>query len=1113
MSRIKSFFHSLVQYLPVTVLHLAILAIFLTNFSFDRFFIGWDAINPELNYGLNFHRSFFAGWQENYGVGALTGHGFAALLPHTLISFLISLITPIWANRQIVTFLCLYVGALGMYVLMEKILKELVANKMDNQKHLLTVLPWVSLAASFFYLFNLATIQIFFIQLEAFIFHYAGLPWMFLTLILFIEKPSKKNAFFLFLTNFIFSVQAFVPSLFVSYIGAVVLFMVVVLISKRPFVKTFRNLLTTAFIIFCANAYWFLVFAYYTLFKSSSFLTAYNNLISTPDFVDKSAKYGDFKSVALLKSFFLDGYQYKEYMFQPWLNHFQIPVVQGIGYAFFAVICLGVVLGILKSKAWKIRGMFLFSVFFFANIAISTFPFSLLIQSLQKISPTFAQAFRTSFSKFGLGLGFSYSVFFGIGVFLVLQFLNRFIPRKLFLRALTVIVLICLVYYGSPIFQGNFLYKNLKVKIPSSYQEMIHYFNTQPDGRIADFPQDCAEGWSTYNWGYLGSGFLWYGIKQPILARTFDVWSHTNEQYYWEILTALQQQDFPLADQILQKYNVRWIVYDENKVHCRNNDALLYSDKFLDFLKSAPNYAISQRWDEGTQKPITVFERKNEASQSFLFTVQDPENIGPEVEWLNADRAYMSEGNYFSDAQKPYDAFYPFRSLFSRRNPDEKKLITEETTDFFILREMLPDHQKQLQVPSLAKMGARIPIQLSLGTDQISVVAALPQIFIDTARISTDPSFDIKTSLNFNQNKDLQIFLNGKEVLNKNGKYESTLAINTDNTLLILNQNNQTLFKWQSKNDPEFNQFISKETDYVLQDTAQGTHLLTVKVPKISSLEKDFTANKELLQYLPVPCGQTNSSDDNKYEISHSTDNSYIRMISQQSSQCLRIPLEDLAHDQGYLAEITLRKNSGLDPRLQFGTYSQSFLIDSYLTNRYSLFEKHTFLLPPTSTLEQGYIFSLQNSASTSQVSSNDIQEFKITPFPYSFLESLRVSATKEKGNSTQSSSLLSNIQHPNETVYFVTVNNSSPTSTDQNLVLSQDFDSGWIALKMDSFHSQLLSSRKMNSWQNSWQLPSGQYKVMIFYWPELLTILGFAFLISTFLFFLSSFLHKKRFS
>ena len=42
-------------------------------------------------------------------------------------------------------------------------------------------------------------------------------------------------------------------------------------------------------------------------------------------------------------------------------------------------------------------------------------------------------------------------------------------------------------------------------------------------------------GWNYYDWGYRGSGFLWYGIKQPILDRAFDVWDKSSEKYYEEI--------------------------------------------------------------------------------------------------------------------------------------------------------------------------------------------------------------------------------------------------------------------------------------------------------------------------------------------------------------------------------------------------------------------------------------------------------------------------------------------------------------------------------------------------------------------------------------------------
>ena len=95
------------------------------------------------------------------------------------------------------------------------------------------------------------------------------------------------------------------------------------------------------------------------------------------------------------------------------------------------------------------------------------------------------------------------------------------------------LAIIALLAYSLPSFQGNFLYKRTRLTIPKDYFQLFTFLSSQDTkSRILNLPQG-GQGWTPYNWGYSGSGFLWYGIEQPILDRAFDVWSNFNENYYW----------------------------------------------------------------------------------------------------------------------------------------------------------------------------------------------------------------------------------------------------------------------------------------------------------------------------------------------------------------------------------------------------------------------------------------------------------------------------------------------------------------------------------------------------------------------------------------------------
>ena len=95
----------------------------------------------------------------------------------------------------------------------------------------------------------------------------------------------------------------------------------------------------------------------------------------------------------------------------------------------------------------------------------------------------------------------------------------------------------------------------MRKSIPKDYSDLFGFFKKQnPNGRIANLPQGSFWGWTNYRFGIKGSGFIWYGIKQPILDRAFDVWNLKNEQYYWELSTALQKKNPTELNKIFQKY-------------------------------------------------------------------------------------------------------------------------------------------------------------------------------------------------------------------------------------------------------------------------------------------------------------------------------------------------------------------------------------------------------------------------------------------------------------------------------------------------------------------------------------------------------------------------------
>ena len=61
-------------------------------------------------------------------------------------------------------------------------------------------------------------------------------------------------------------------------------------------------------------------------------------------------------------------------------------------------------------------------------------------------------------------------------------------------------------------------------------------------------------------------------------------------------------------------------------------------------------------------------------------------------------------------------------------------------------------------------------------------------------------------------------------------------------------------------------------------------------------------------------------------------------------------------------------------------------------------------------------------------------------------------------------------------------------------LVLSQGYDSGWIAIGFPNY--KLLKHVKVNSWENGWMVSDSNH-IIILFWPQYLEFAGFVLLIT----------------
>ncbi len=644
---------------PIWTLLALELALFAVNFKPQSFLLGWDNLLPEFNFPLNLTRSLFGVWQEYRGLGLYDGMAHAANLVHTLFLWLMALVLPTNVLRWVFTFLMHGLGGLGMFFL----LKHLLSPRSERQIAIF--------AGALFYLLNLATIQMFYTPLEAFAVHFAALPWLALTLIYYLENGTiPKLALFLDVA-LLTTPQYFVPTLILPV--AVLLTLICGFYLVQNFRQYFKRVGQTALGFALVNAFWLLPYLVGLPQNAAVIASAKINQMASSEILARNRAFGDFKDVMLLRGFSLN---YDDlvsgdsfgFMMAPWRQRLFSPTGTILAWGLAGLALLGAIVSLRRSRRqfWPFLGTALFAFFLLGN----DIPWlSQLTQQLYERIPFFAEAYRLPFTKFSLLWAASYSVFIALGVEALIAYCARLSPKMAWVPA--VLVIGATAYLSLPAWNGNFFYANLRLKLPAEYQELFKFMRQQnPQERVALLPQPAYWSWKFYRWGYRGSGFLWYGLPQPTLDRAFDPWSRENENYYWELSQALYSKDAGAFAKVLTKYQVGFIIVDENLVSASHNRAL-FNDETTELLQRTTEVKPLANFGN-----LHVYQHQH-SGKSFVEVKAALPRVGPNYLWSDQDKAFQDLDDYTSEQN--YDYFYPARSLFTKRAVDEREFKIKET--------------------------------------------------------------------------------------------------------------------------------------------------------------------------------------------------------------------------------------------------------------------------------------------------------------------------------------------------------------------------------------------------------------------------------------------------
>lgn len=707
------FFSRLKPYIPIFVLVSIELILFYLNYVPKTYFLGWDNLFPELNFGENIKRSFFAIWEQYRGLGFLDGMSFAANLPHYVFLYITSLFLPQNLLRYFFNFLMHFLGGAGIYFLIRKLF-----NSNPNR----TILGFLG---ALFYLFNLATIQMFYTPYELFSVHFAFLPWLILFATKYLEKGFKKDLVIFAILSLISTPQAHVPTIFIVYLFALFTTITFYILKERK--RALKKALIIIFATIIMNSFWGLPYAYYGLTNSKTTVDSKVNQMSTESVYLNNKARGDFLSVALLKGFWLDYTDTQnngknDYIMPVWREYSQTTPFIISGLLFFFLSVAGAIIALLKKdrKIYPFIFLFLFSFLMLGNnIPVFNSVFNFFYNHV----PLFSQIFRFTFTKFSILYVFSFSILLTVALSAILQSGKKLKSSRIILPVGFAIILL---YYSFPVFQGQFIYKNLRVEIPDEYFQLVSYFKKQgTNERIALLPQSSYWGWTYTNWGYRGSGFIWYGLPQPSLDGSTFPWSKENENYYWELDQAINSSNKSYLEAVLEKYDINWIVLDNSIISLYSSRASSTS-KLKQLIESSKKIRLAAKIGK-----IDVFKVKQDLPQNnFISMVSSLPEIGPKYQWDNFDTAYLENGDYITDNAKSNEIFYPFRSIFTGRDQEELEFKVSDEGGYFSFQSKIPQ--------SLAGATLVIP---KLYAEEVSGIATdnlakktlkYPQIFIDS---------------------------------------------------------------------------------------------------------------------------------------------------------------------------------------------------------------------------------------------------------------------------------------------------------------------------------------------------------------------------------------------
>ncbi|MFZ1720902.1 MAG: hypothetical protein WAU07_00160 [Microgenomates group bacterium] len=1078
MKVLSRFFRFLKGEIPLMVLFCIAFLVAVLNFDGTTWLTGWDTLHPEFDFALNFKRLLFGVWREDQGLGAVAAHAHMSDLPRVIILWLLSLVAPIYTVKKLYVLICFVFGPIGVFQLVRFVLQKYA-------KTTIKISELSALVAGVWYIFNLGTVQHFYVVFEMFAVQYAAIGWLFYFSLKYLEDRDKRTLLKFAVVSLMAAPMAYASTLWFALAGALGMTLVFRAILMKS-VARFWSAAQVGLVLVASNLFWLLPNVYFLLTGASNNPknAHINELFSTEAFLQNKA-FGTIEHLPLLRNFLFNWsvYDNQEHAFrpllEPWIAHLEKIGVTAIGLLVALMVVLS--FSILLVKKW--RGLFFivpawfFSLFMLIN---ENPPFTQLFRYLRTNNSFFEEGLRFPFTKFSLVFMVASAVLLSVTTAFSLKWIQKFEKKSDGVAGsgmVVGIVMLALLYSGFPLLSGQLIAPKLNNEIPQSYLRLFEFMKTQPQqSRVVQLPMQTLHGWDYMSWGYEGPGFIWFGLPQATVVRDFDRWNSTNETLYKQLSTSLYELDGKAFKKTADQYDIEYFVLDENIIAPqRRSQSVVWISSSKTLLTEIGAKPV---W---SQDRLTVYQLPDSTHRAATIPANTTV-VSSNTSFARVDPVSIRFDNYREPIQSEKSIVYPFSKITEHRVSHE----FDKSGDLLLNSSNEVDTSGELVVPGVEAGTLVHPVATVELTSSGVALTFAPSAFVKQGEVTYPigllPRLEIQTDEPIAA---AQVTVGGEIFTITADKTETKqlqgLVVGDPLSVVVQLPLGSVLSQ-------DFNASIwdnvANEQRYTLNKSSSKTSLQLLFAPlQRNNLLANFAQitplNCDLFQRGNISVGKDRvrsalvlTAEDNGAVCLGST-------VEQPGTQIIRVIGYN---DVGRSIKLYLENNNNQRLELEHlgggGDFDEVFTIPNW-----------------GGVYAGSYWASVENRSVAGEDSVNTllVTESYSLPVSLSYLTSIHVEPTTSVEQKTAAK--VSSSQKISPTRYVAQI--SADSNSSSTLLLSQSHDPGWIAFPGNRFW-QPYPHTIANGWQNAWVIPASQgnsaqtFKVTMVFWPQYLEFAGF---------------------